>query len=30
MPYTETGNLIFANQDRFLATTENPLPEGLW
>jgi hypothetical protein len=29
LPYTETGKLIFGNADRFLATTPNPLPEGL-
>lgn len=29
MPYTNRGNLIFASQTRFLASTEEPLPEGL-
>ena len=29
LPYTETGELIFGNADRFLASTPNPLPEGL-
>jgi len=29
MPYTNRGDLIFASQTRFLASTEEPLPEGL-
>lgn len=29
LPYQETGSLILGNADRFLATTPNPLPEGL-
>jgi hypothetical protein len=29
IPYRATGNLIFASQDRILASTEKPLPEGL-
>jgi len=30
MPYTDTGNLIFASPERFLASTSTgPLPEGL-
>lgn len=29
MPYEETGNLIFASINRFLAETSKPLPEGL-
>ncbi len=29
IPYTETGNLIFASATRFLSSTDIPLPEGL-
>lgn len=29
MPYHMKGNLIFASQDRFLAATDTPLPEGV-
>lgn len=29
MPYSTTGELIFGNADRFLASTPSPLPEGL-
>jgi len=29
LPYTNTGNLTFASQTRYLASTETPLPEGL-
>jgi len=29
MPYTNRGNLTYASQTRFLASTEEPLPEGL-
>ena len=29
VPYTISGDLIFANPNRFLATTETPLPEGV-
>jgi hypothetical protein len=29
LPYTETGQLLFGNSDRFLASTPTPLPEGL-
>ena len=29
IPYSMKGNLIFASQDRFLARTDEPLPEGV-
>mmetsp|Transcript_16676 Transcript_16676/g.38323 ORF Transcript_16676/g.38323 Transcript_16676/m.38323 type:complete len:214 (+) Transcript_16676:250-891(+) len=29
VPYQEVGNLAFSTSERFLATTETPLPEGL-
>ena len=29
VPYLETGKLAFATDERFFATTEKPLPEGL-